>query len=92
MRTGLESMFALVLLLFETPIMGKGDKKTKKGKIWRGSYGNSRKRAVNKSGHKPVAKAALAEVEVVAKPKPKPKAKPKAKKVAKKKAKPADKK
>ena len=22
--------------------MGKGDKKTKKGKIWHGSYGNSR--------------------------------------------------
>jgi 30S ribosomal protein S31 len=80
-------VFALVLLLFETPIMGKGDKKTKKGKIWRGSYGNSRKRSVNKSGYKPVAKAAKAEVEVVAKPKPKPKAK----KAAKKKAKPADK-
>jgi ribosomal small subunit protein bTHX len=24
--------------------MGKGDKKTKKGKIWRDSYGNSRKK------------------------------------------------
>jgi 30S ribosomal protein S31 len=24
------------------PIMGKGDKRSKKGKIWRGSYGNSR--------------------------------------------------
>ncbi|MFQ3575796.1 MAG: 30S ribosomal protein THX [Cytophagales bacterium] len=30
--------------------MGKGDVKTKKGKIWRGSFGNSRKRkAVVKS-------------------------------------------
>ncbi|MCB0572100.1 MAG: 30S ribosomal protein THX [Phaeodactylibacter sp.] len=25
--------------------MGKGDKKSKKGKIWRGSYGNSRPNA-----------------------------------------------
>ncbi len=24
--------------------MGKGDKKSKKGKIWRGSYGNTRPR------------------------------------------------
>lgn len=24
--------------------MGKGDKKSKKGKIWKGSYGNSRRR------------------------------------------------
>lgn len=24
--------------------MGKGDKKTKRGKIWKGTYGNSRKR------------------------------------------------
>ncbi|MEP2671166.1 MAG: 30S ribosomal protein THX [Cyclobacteriaceae bacterium] len=62
--------------------MGRGDKKTKKGKIWKGSYGNSRKRAVNKVKHTPVAKAAE---EVEAKPKPK------AKKAAKKKAKPADK-
>jgi len=23
-------------------IMGRGDKRTRKGKIWRGSYGNSR--------------------------------------------------
>jgi len=29
--------------------MGKGDKKSKKGKIWKGSYGNSRPR---KSGGK----------------------------------------
>lgn len=31
--------------------MGQGDKKTRKGKIWRGSYGNTRK-------HKPAAKKA----------------------------------
>lgn len=62
--------------------MGRGDKKTKKGKIWKGSYGNSRKRAVNKVKFTPVAKASE---EVEAKPKPK------AKKAAKKKVKPADK-
>jgi len=31
--------------------MGKGDRKSKRGKIWRGSFGNSRK-------HKPFAKVA----------------------------------
>ncbi|MEQ8361310.1 MAG: 30S ribosomal protein THX [Cyclobacteriaceae bacterium] len=65
--------------------MGRGDKKTKKGKIWKGSYGNSRKRAVNKVKYTPVAKAAKATEEVEAKPKPK------VKKAAKKKVKPADK-
>lgn len=29
--------------------MGKGDKKTKKGKIWKDSYGNSRKKKAIKS-------------------------------------------
>jgi ribosomal small subunit protein bTHX len=33
----------------QEPSMGQGDKKTRKGKIWRGSYGNTRK-------HKPVKK------------------------------------
>lgn len=28
--------------------MGRGDKKTKKGKIWKGSFGNSRKRKSSK--------------------------------------------
>ncbi|MBX2943052.1 MAG: 30S ribosomal protein THX [Cyclobacteriaceae bacterium] len=59
--------------------MGRGDKKTKKGKIWKGSYGNSRKRAVNKVKHTPAAKTAE-----------KVEAKPKVKKAVKKKAKPAD--
>jgi 30S ribosomal protein S31 len=27
--------------------MGKGDKRSKKGKIWRGSYGNSRPKATS---------------------------------------------
>jgi 30S ribosomal protein S31 len=62
--------------------MGRGDKKTKKGKIWKGSYGNSRKRAVNKVKFTPVAKASE---DTEAKPKPK------VKKAVKKKAKPADK-
>lgn len=63
--------------------MGRGDKKTKKGKISKGSYGNARKRAVNKVKHKPVAKTAE-EVEA------KPKVKKVVKKAVKKKAKPAD--
>ncbi|MFP5384065.1 MAG: 30S ribosomal protein THX [Gammaproteobacteria bacterium] len=27
--------------------MGRGDKRTRKGKIWRGSFGNSRPKPVN---------------------------------------------
>jgi 30S ribosomal protein S31 len=30
--------------------MGRGDKRTKKGKIWRGSYGKSRVRKKKKAG------------------------------------------
>ncbi len=68
--------------------MGKGDKKTKKGKIWKGSYGNSRKRKVKTSY---VASDATEKTEKAA-----TEAKPKAKKApkkapAKKKAKAADK-
>ena len=64
--------------------MGKGDKKTKKGKIWKGSYGNSRKRKANKTA--PVQRVAIAkpEVEIAA---PQPKAK---KAAPKKKAKAAE--
>ena len=68
--------------------MGRGDKKTKKGKIWKGSFGNSRKRKVNKKGTAPVA-VAKAVVEVAVKPKPK--AKKAVKKAAKKVSKSADK-
>jgi 30S ribosomal protein S31 len=32
----------------EEDLMGKGDKRTKKGKIWRGSHGNSRPKKVKK--------------------------------------------
>jgi len=43
--------------------MGQGDRKTRKGKIWRGSYGNTRK-------HKPVvAKKAAPAAKVGAKKK-----------------------
>ena len=57
--------------------MGKGDKKTKKGKIFIGSYGNSRKRASNKpSGKAATSAKPVAEVVVpvvVAEEKPKAK-------------------
>ncbi|HMQ61232.1 MAG TPA: 30S ribosomal protein THX [Flavilitoribacter sp.] len=32
--------------------MGKGDKKTRRGKIWRGSHGNSRPKKVKRSDKK----------------------------------------
>jgi len=38
--------------------MGKGDKKTKKGKLFRGSFGNSRKRKITKADAKPAATVA----------------------------------
>ena len=52
--------------------MGKGDKKSKKGKIWRDSYGNSRRKKALKAklkrttSKKPVV---AVESEAVAKPK-----------------------
>jgi 30S ribosomal protein S31 len=30
-------------------VMGKGDRKTRRGKIWRGSYGKTRPRKKNKA-------------------------------------------
>lgn len=58
--------------------MGRGDKKTKKGKIWKGSFGNSRKRKTSK-----VATSAKGNADAVGE------TKPKAKKAPKKKAKTA---
>lgn len=68
--------------------MGKGDKRSRKGKIWRGSYGNTRKKKDSKPAYipKPKAKkepapvqAENAETEVkVAKPKKAAVKKPKA--------------
>jgi ribosomal small subunit protein bTHX len=61
--------------------MGKGDKKTKKGKIWRDSYGNSRKKkAIKAKLRRTVSKKvapAVAATETAA-PKPKRTAKKKA--------------
>ncbi len=64
--------------------MGKGDKKSKKGKIWKGSYGNSRKRKSDKVGTVQRAPIAKQDVDVAA---PQPKAK---KAAPKKKAKAAE--
>jgi ribosomal small subunit protein bTHX len=33
--------------------MGKGDKRTRKGKIYKGSYGNTRRQRVKKKTKKP---------------------------------------
>ncbi len=60
--------------------MGKGDKKSKKGKRWRGSFGNSRKKSEIKAKIKRavVLKPVLATVEAV-------EVKPKVKRTTKKK-------
>ena len=54
--------------------MGKGDKKTKKGKIWRDSYGNSRKKRalkakLKRTASKKVTPASASSEAVAAKPK-----------------------
>ncbi len=36
--------------------MGKGDRRSKKGKIWRGSFGNARPKKIHKKYVPPVAK------------------------------------
>ena len=64
--------------------MGKGDKKSKKGKLWKGSYGNSRRKTTIKARvhrkfvTKPVEAVAAQVAEVV-------EVKPKAKRTTKKK-------
>ena len=35
--------------------MGKGDKKSRKGKIWRGTFGNRRRRKKKKKAVRPAA-------------------------------------
>jgi len=35
--------------------MGKGDKKSRKGKIWRGTYGNRRRRKKKRKAARPAA-------------------------------------
>jgi ribosomal small subunit protein bTHX len=49
--------------------MGKGDKKTKKGKIWRDSYGNSRNKKLIKAKLKRNASKKTTDATVEAKPK-----------------------
>lgn len=74
--------------------MGKGDRKSRKGKLWLGSFGNSRKRSAIKSRlrrrrspDKPVVAAAVVEpVEVVHRQVGAGEAKPKVKRTVKKKA------
>jgi len=46
-----------LILQRSEPSMGKGDKKTRRGKIWRGTFGKRRPRARNE---KPAAKAPAA--------------------------------
>jgi 30S ribosomal protein S31 len=70
--------------------MGKGDKKTPKGKRSAGSYGNARPQGTNKTAPKAAAKAAGKTT--VAKPAAKPVAKAPAKTVVKKVAPPPAKK
>ncbi|MBL7857118.1 MAG: 30S ribosomal protein THX [Cyclobacteriaceae bacterium] len=45
--------------------MGKGDKKSKKGKIWRDSYGNSRRKRTIKARLKRVSSKKTEEVSAV---------------------------
>lgn len=59
--------------------MGKGDKKTRKGKIYAGSHGNARP-------HSPKSNAAVKKVVVKKPAAPKPAARPAGKKTATKKA------
>jgi len=73
--------------------MGKGDKKTKRGKITRGSYGNKRPRKTSvsyvapaKPAKKAVKKEEIVEKEVKTPVKPKAEKKPTAKKTTAKKA------
>jgi ribosomal small subunit protein bTHX len=54
--------------------MGKGDKKSKKGKIWKDSYGNSRRKKaikakLKRTASKKSAVPAAASAEAVSKPK-----------------------
>ncbi|MFN4911693.1 MAG: 30S ribosomal protein THX [Flavobacteriales bacterium] len=77
--------------------MGKGDKKTAKGKRVMGSYGNARKRKVKKveavvkaKTTKPKAEKAVTEKKTTAKKAAAPKKETTAKKTTAKKAKPED--
>lgn len=62
--------------------MGRGDRKSKKGKIWNGSYGVSRKRKSIKARLKRVTAAKPEVVPVVIEEKPKAKRAPRKKEAA----------
>ena len=65
--------------------MGRGDRKSKKGKVWNGSYGVSRKRKAIKARLKRVTSAkpiAVAVVAAVVEEKPKAKRAPRKKEAA----------
>lgn len=67
--------------------MGKGDKKSRKGKIWKGSYGVSRNRKkikahLKRATSKPVALPIAIGTEATAPEKPKTKRTPKKKEAA----------
>ena len=72
-RWFLEYIGTLVLLPWkQQDIMGKGDRKSKKGKIWRDSYGNSRRKKALKAKLKRTTSkkaAVVVESDVAAKPK-----------------------
>ena len=73
----LPAYFLIIAGQFLTRIMGKGDKKSKKGKRWKGSYGVSRNKAKIKTKLKKTVKKATAA--------PAPEAPVKAKRTVKKK-------
>jgi 30S ribosomal protein S31 len=64
--------FTIIAIANELLTMGKGDKKSKKGKIWKDSYGNSRRKKALKAKLKRTVShkaAAAVSTEEAAKPK-----------------------
>jgi len=66
---GINADFAIIALANFNDPMGRGDKKTKKGKINIGSFGNSRRKKLIKAKLKRSASAKGTEAAVEAKPK-----------------------
>ena len=74
----------VIIAPYSLKYMGRGDKKTRKGKIWKGSFGVSRRRKAIQGKIKPLpAKPPIPVVVVTVEEKPK------AKRVSKKKENPA---
>ena len=66
--------FVIIAFVKGSTIMGRGDKKSKRGKIWKDSYGNSRnkkaiKAKLKRSAMRKSAPVAAATEEAAAKPK-----------------------